>query len=93
MEVEIRRNFPWRMLEIEFTDLGEEGMIYVIEDSFIEKRIEECLKIENRYAKIEDAFPEMLESLKEICKNREELDEVKDWFFQDLDALLKPLSY
>ena len=35
----------------------------------------------------------MLKKVKEACKTKEQITEVEDWFFQDLDALLKPLSY
>ena len=92
MEVKANRRYP-NYLQIEFTDIGDEPIIYAYPDSLIEKYVSESNLIKDRYVKIEEVFPNMLKKVKEACKTQEQITEVEDWFFQDLDALLKPLSY
>ena len=92
MEVTANRKYP-NYLQIEFTDIGDEPIIYVYQDSLIEQYVSESNLIKDRYVKIEEAFPDMLKKVKEACKTQKQITEVEDWFFQDLDALLKPLSY
>lgn len=92
MEVKANRRYP-NYLQIEFTDIGDEPIIYAYPDSLIEKYVSEFNLIKDRYVKIEEVFPNMLKNVKEACKTQEQITEVEDWFFQDLNALLKPLSY
>lgn len=92
MEVTANRRYP-NYLQIEFTDIGDEPIIYVYQDSLIEQYVSESNLIKDRYVKIEEVFPDMLKKVKKTCKTQKQITEVEDWFFQDLDALLKPLSY
>ena len=92
MEVTANRKYP-NYLQIEFTNIGDEPIIYVYQDSLIDQYVSESNLIKDRYVKIEEVFPDMLKNVKEACKTQKQINEVEDWFFQDLDALLKPLSY
>lgn len=92
MEVKTKRVYP-SYLQIEFAGIGNEQFIYIYDDTLIEDLVSKFNLTKDRYVKIEEAFPEMLKQLKENCETQKQIIEVEDWFFQDLDALLKPLSY
>jgi hypothetical protein len=92
MEVTTNRVYP-SYLQIEYAGIGNEQLVYIYEDTLIENSVSKFNLIKDRYVKIEEAFPEMLKQVKENCETQEQITEVKDWFFQNLDAILKPLSY
>lgn len=92
MEVTTKRVYP-SYLQIQFKGVGDEQFVYIYKDALIEDLVSEFSLIKDRYVKIEEAFPEILKEVKENCETQEQISEVDDWFFQDLDALLKPLSY
>ena len=61
---------------------------YIGEDLVINQ-----LKHMNDQKRIRDKFPGIEKNLLNECYTKEQVMDVEDWFNQDLEALLMPLSY
>ena len=87
LEVNTRRKYLY-WLDICFMDF-DEPIQYFIQD----KLIVDLLSQMKGHKRIRDMFPEIETSLMKECTNHEQAIDVEDWFNQDLEALLMPLSY
>jgi hypothetical protein len=86
MKVDLMR-VPDKFLRIDFSDIGADP-----ESVFIsEKLVFEIAH--DPYHKIKKAFPNLFRSLKKKCSSKEQIREVEQWFNQEVDAILRPLSY
>ncbi len=87
LKVKTLRRYPY-YLQIKFMDFEKNGNHIICEDMVI-NRLEKM----QGHKKIRDMFPEIEKHLLEECNGPEQIRDVEDWFNQDLEALLMPLSY
>ena len=87
LNVETRRIYPY-FLQISFMDIKNNCEHFIDEDLVINQ-----LKHINGHKTIRDMFPGIEKNLLKECSTKEQILDVEEWFNQDLEALLMPLSY